>query len=189
MTLAFMADAQPTLVDAAKSVLDSVATGLTTGMQGIPDGKNWAIPLKLSFGPLKPFPTASRPRVLALEPSRGAAELAELWNGFNHRFKFEAKIRGLPPPNPQWKPGARFKPHLSLARPVNRTGQREPAQPGHDSVVRQAQASSALNLGTLDEIFIFDTLVLYESILGTGGSRYTPLATASLTQASLTDRA
>lgn len=165
VTLAFMADAAPALVDAAVASVNAVA----------------AVPVSLRFGPLKPFPSVSRPRVLAIEPILGADELAGLWNGFNALFQGEAKARGLPPPNPQWQPGGRFRPHLSLARPVSRIRHGPVVQPGQGSGMLPSQVAASGSLAVLDEVFVFDELILYESVLRHDGPRYTPLAHASLT--------
>jgi 2'-5' RNA ligase len=171
VTLAFMADAEPALVDAAVAAVQAAAAvnALATA------------PIRLRFGPLKPFPSASRPRVLALEPILGADELAGLWNGFNVLFHREALARGLPPPNPEWSPGARFRPHLSLARPVSRIRHRSGVRPRQGPGALPAGLAASDNLALLDEVFIFDELVLFESILSHDGPRYMPLAHASLT--------
>jgi 2'-5' RNA ligase len=165
VTLAFMADAEAALVDAAAASVKAAATG----------------PLRLRFGPLKAFPSVSRPRVLAIEPVQGADELNGLWNGFNGLFQQEALARGLPPPNPEWRPGGRFRPHLSLARPVIRIRQRPGARPWLEPGALAAGIGASGNLTVLDETFVFDELVLFESILSHDGPRYTILAQASLT--------
>jgi 2'-5' RNA ligase len=165
VTLAFMADAGQTLVDAAVASVHAVT----------------AAPLRLRFGPLRPFPSASRPRVLALEPTLGADDLAGLWNGFNVLFHREALARGLPPPNPEWSPGARFRPHLSLARPVSRIRHRPGVRPRQGPGALPAGLAASDNLTVLDEVFIFDELVVFESILSHDGPRYTILAQALLT--------
>lgn len=165
VTLAFMADAEAALVDAAAASVHAVAAG----------------PLSLGFGPLRTFPSASRPRVLAIEPAQGADELTGLWNGFNGLFQQEALSRGLPPPNPEWRPGGRFRPHLSLARPVNRIRQRPGFRPRLGPGVLPAGVGASGSLTVLDEAFVFDELVLFESILSRDGPRYTILTQASLT--------
>ncbi|MFH2114253.1 MAG: hypothetical protein ABIJ86_07090 [Spirochaetota bacterium] len=168
VTLAFMADAGQAMVDAVVATIQGTATRARAPIAG-----DWATPVTLRFGFPRLFPSTSRPKVLAIEPVQGADELAGLWNGFNGLFHREALARGLPPPNPEWRPGTRFRPHLSLARPAT--------QADVWQVTRPVQAATVGSCAALDDVFIFDELVLYESILGSSGSRYTPLAHASLT--------
>lgn len=166
LTLAFLPDAGTELLGAAREAVESVATGAE-------GGSPWAAPVGLRFGPVKAFPSASRPRVLAMEPISGGEALTALWNGFNEVLYRAALARQLPPPNPQWRPGGSFKAHLSLARPIGRGG--------------RGQASGASPSGSgggslvLDGMFLFERLVLYQSVLGPYGPRYTPLAQARLT--------
>ncbi len=188
VTLAFMADAGPVMIDAAVAALQgmavpAMAVGHERAVQAaVPGVGNWAAPVSLRFGPPTLFPSLARPRVLALEPIQGADELAGLWNGFNGLFHREALARKLPPPNPEWRSGARFRPHLSLARPVNRPGQRPVVRPGQEPAVCHANATASGSSVALYEVFIFDELVLYESIRGYDGPRYIPLAQAFLVQ-------
>ncbi len=105
-------------------------------------------PLALELGDLGAFPSRTRPRVLwvGVEAPAGLELLQD-------RIERGCEAIGFPPE------GAPFQPHITLGR--LREGQRLPAGGLVDNAEEFEQVS-----------FVAQQLVLYESVLTTGGPRY-----------------
>jgi 2'-5' RNA ligase len=105
-------------------------------------------PLALELGDLGAFPSRTRPRVLwvGVEAPAGLELLQD-------RIERGCEAIGFPPE------GAPFQPHITLGR--LREGQRLPA----DGLLDHAEEFEQVS-------FVAQELVLYESVLTTGGPRY-----------------
>jgi 2'-5' RNA ligase len=112
--------------------------------------------LSLTLGGLGAFPTRSRPRILwAGMDAPPSLELLQ------DRIERGCEAIGFPPE------GAPFQPHITLGRV--REGQRLPSRglDAHDERLKPVP-------------FVARELVLYESVLTTGGPRYEPRLTLTL---------
>jgi 2'-5' RNA ligase len=117
---------------------------------------NGAGSLSLKLGPLGAFPTRSRPRILWVGiEAPTALELLQ------DRIERGSEAIGFPPE------GSPFQPHVTLGRV--REGQRLPAH-GLDDYAESFEPVP----------FVAQELVLYESVLTTGGPRYESRLTVNL---------
>lgn len=151
ITLAFLGDVDAATVDVARSAVASM------------DGRMRAPALR--FGQAEAFPNPRRPRALVLRPTEGHVDAEDVWNALNDELAARAGNAGLPPPNPDWIDGRIWHPHLTLARP------KKP-----DAEVPDLAETPA----DLRALVRFDRVVLFESLLGQGGSRYRAVETAML---------
>jgi 2'-5' RNA ligase len=151
LTLAFLGDVGPEEILAASAAVHKAAAMVP--------------PVPLVFRVVRPFPSAARPRVLALVPDKGS-DLADAARDIvNRLLSAETAARRLPVINPDWVAGAGFRPHLSLARPARRD-------------VKALMPIDMPEFGT--ECHDFSGLVLFESILRPAGPDYSPLVQAVL---------
>jgi len=111
------------------------------------------------------FPSAARPRVVWLGVVDGAPELARLAG----RLADDLAARGWPAED---RP---FRAHLTLGRADGIPG------------ARRAVDALAAAAATLDASWTVDRLVVFESVLDRGPTRYRPVAVASLGGGSLPD--
>ncbi|HYF39642.1 MAG TPA: RNA 2',3'-cyclic phosphodiesterase [Gemmatimonadales bacterium] len=117
---------------------------------------NGAGALSLRLGGLGAFPTRSRPRILWV-----GIEAPPSLELLQDRIERGAEAIGFPPE------GTPFQPHVTLGRV--REGQRLPARSLDD------------HAGSLEPVpFVAGELVLYESVLTTGGPRYESRLTVNL---------
>ena len=116
-------------------------------------------PFEVSLNGAGAFPNPSRPRVLWVGITSGAAELGVL----AQKLSSELERLGWPPED---RP---FAPHLTLARTDGVPGAGDKAQ-------RLMELARDLDLR-----WRADRLVLYRSVLGRGPARYDPVVEAALT--------
>jgi 2'-5' RNA ligase len=104
------------------------------------------------------FPSSARPRVVWLGTVEGANDLEDLAAGLDA----ELAAAGWPPDS---RP---FRAHLTIAR--------ADGVPGAGRTVEALAAAAE----SLDAAWLVDRVVVYQSELGRGPARYTPLASATL---------
>jgi 2'-5' RNA ligase len=120
-------------------------------------------PIRARLGASGQFPQSGHARVLWVGLEAGGEELAEFSRRFEQRIAGLARLGGPPQ---AWLPDARgFTPHITVARA------------GRDTI--HDMWAEGLELPHID--FIVDECVLFESLIGVGGSEYHALAAMRFT--------
>ncbi len=125
----------------------------------------------LDFTGTELLPDRGPARVLTLLAGAGELECTEIHGRVNRALSLAARESGLPPLNPEWPEGRRFRAHVTLARAGGRPFPRDPRglAEAWEQIRARTQAPCRVR-----------RCILYRSDLGPGGARYEPLLAVDL---------
>jgi 2'-5' RNA ligase len=130
------------------------------GFSTVFDDPGLRIPaIRTRLGEMGHFPPAGNPRVLWIGLKEGVEEMHSFWALFTEKLQ---ALRGTDGPLVAWRPdGKEFVPHITVAR-------------AGSSLLSPHWARSVLVPSTE---FLITGCVLFQSVVGAGGSQYLPLKT------------